>query len=137
MQGLIIRKRWLDLILASTKTWEMRSQPTRYRGPLALICQGTGGQILGTAELIDSLPPLSETAFKAARNLHGIPPCDDARVLADGWIYPWVLGDVRPLRTPVLSGQKPGQVIWVPIAPGTLAEIRSQVADLMTSKEAA
>ena len=110
MKGLIIRKRWLDKILGDTKSWEMRSQPTLYRGAIALICQGTGGQILGVADLVESLPALTETAFKETRGKHGIPPEDDARVLQDGWVYPWVIRNVRKLGTPVFSGQRPGQI---------------------------
>lgn len=124
MKGLIIRKRWLDKILGDTKSWEMRSQPTLYRGAIALICQGTGGQILGVADLVESLPALTETAFKEARGKHGIPPEDDARVLQDGWVYPWVIRNVRKLGTPVFSGQRPGQFIWVPIAAQVIDELR-------------
>ncbi len=137
MKGLIIRKHWLDKILAGTKTWEMRSQKTSYRGPIALICQGTGGQILGIAELVDSLPAVTDAEFSAARRLHGIPPEDDARVLEDRWIYPWVLRNVRPLQTLVLSGQRPGQVIWVPIAPATAARIEEQLASCSSPRREA
>ena len=124
MKGLIIRKRWLDMILAGAKTWEMRSRPTRYRGPIALICQGSGGQILGSAELIDCLPPLSEAEFEAARCCHGIPPEDDADVLRDGWVVPWALCKVRKLDKPVPSGQRAGAVTWVTLEPSVIAQLR-------------
>jgi len=137
MKGLIISKQWLDKILAGTKTWEMRSRQTGYRGPIALICQGTGGQILGIAELADSLPSVTEAEFSAARALHSIPQEDDARVLEDRWIYPWVLGNVRPLKTPVLSGQRPGQVVWVPIAPAAVARIEGQLASCSSPRREA
>jgi len=130
IKAIVIRKRWLDLILDGAKTWEMRGKPAHYRGPLALICKGSGGQVLGLADLVDSLPRLSEAAFKASRDRHGVPPEEDARVLAAGWVFPWVLENVRQLPTPVLSGQKPGQVTWVPITETAAAEISRRARPL-------
>jgi len=37
MNGLIIREPWISHILSGAKTWEMRTTPTRYRGPIGLI----------------------------------------------------------------------------------------------------
>lgn len=41
-RGLVIDDRWVSLILAGRKTWEMRSQATNIRGTIALITKGTG-----------------------------------------------------------------------------------------------
>ncbi len=37
MKALVIRSPWIDLILAGSKTWEMRTKPTSIRGRVALI----------------------------------------------------------------------------------------------------
>ena len=122
MKGLIIRDPWITRILDGDKTWEMRSKPTLYRGRMALVRKATG-MAFGTAELADSLPPLNAESFCAARARHGIPANMDAAVLRDGWIYPWVLRDVRRLWSPVIVGQKSGAVIWVTLTPDVILSI--------------
>lgn len=114
MHGLIIREPWIGYILVGTKTWEMRTAPTKRRGRIALIRKGTG-LVVGTAEIVESLPPLDAASLAATRDRHRIPANLDAEVLAARWIHPWVLHDVRRLARPVLAGQKSGQVIWVPL----------------------
>lgn len=126
MHGLIIREPWIGCILDGTKTWEMRTAPAPRRGRVALIRKGTG-LIVGTAEIVDSLPPLDVAALAATRDRHRIPAELDAEVLAAGWVHPWVLRDVRRLHSPVPAGQKPGQVIWVPLDPDTATAVEVQV----------
>jgi hypothetical protein len=55
MQGLIIRAPWIDMILAGTKTWEMRTAPCPHLGRIGLIRKGTG-LIVGVANVVASLP---------------------------------------------------------------------------------
>jgi hypothetical protein len=124
--GLIIREPWIGYILAGTKTWEMRTAATNRRGRIALIRKGTG-LVVGTAQLVDCLPPLDAAGLAAARDRHRIPPHLDAEVLAAGWVHPWVLADVRRLSRPVVAGQKPGQVIWVPLARDAEDAIEAQL----------
>ena len=125
MHGLIIREPWIGFILDGTKSWEMRTSPAPRRGRVALIRKGTG-LVVGTAEIVDSLPPLDAAALAATRDWHRIPANLDAEVLAAGWVHPWVLRDVRRLPRPVPAGQKPGQVIWVPLDPGAIAAVEAQ-----------
>ena len=110
-QGLVIDEPWIGLILAGHKTWEMRSRATNKRGPIALIRKGSG-QVVGTAILIDSLPPLEEADMAAAFDNHRIP---QAMVRQDGynWLTPWVLDRVRPLSRPVSYQHPSGAVTWV------------------------
>ncbi|MDB5963472.1 MAG: hypothetical protein JWP59_4766 [Massilia sp.] len=125
MHGLIIREPWMGYILTGTKTWEMRTTPAPRRGRIALIRKGTG-LVVGTAELVDSLAPLDAASLAASRDRHRIPAGLDSEVIAAGWLHPWVLHDVRVLAQPVPAGQKPGQVIWVPLAEATAAAIDAQ-----------
>lgn len=125
MHGLIIREPWIGYILAGKKTWEMRTTPAPRRGRIALIRKGTG-LVVGTAELFDSLAPLDAASLAASHDRHRIQPELDAEVLAAGWLHPWVLCDVRVLPRPVPAGQKPGQVIWVPLADANAAAIEAQ-----------
>lgn len=122
MHGLIVREPWIGYILEGTKTWEMRTSPAPRRGRIGLIRKGTG-LVVGTAKIVDSLPPLDAAGLAATRDRHRIPAELDVQVLAAGWIHPWVLRNVRRLPRPVAAGQKPGQVIWVPLHPHTVTAI--------------
>jgi len=122
LKGLIIRRPWIDRILSGEKTWEMRSRKTLYRGLVGLIGQGTG-MIVGVAELVDSLPPLDATTFAATRIKHTIPEDLDTEVFEAGWVYPWVFRDSCSLSRAVEAGQRPGQVIWVPLKHETIGAI--------------
>ena len=125
MKGLIIREPWISKILNGTKTWEMRGKPTSYRGYLGLIRQGTG-MIVGVAELAGSLPALNAIEFREARSQHGIPSERDTEVLSAGWVYPWVLKNVRLLKRSISSMQKPGAVIWVTLPLDVVQEASKQ-----------
>jgi hypothetical protein len=128
MHGLIIREPWIGYILDGTKTWEMRTSPAPRRGRIGLIRKGTG-LVVGTAEIVDSLPPLDVAGFAATRDRHHIPAELDAEVLAAGCVHPWVLRHVRRLPCPVPAGQKAGQVIWVPLDPGAITAIDAQTGE--------
>ena len=126
MRGLIIREPWIGHILAGKKTWEMRTRPTSVRGRIGLIRKGSG-MVIGVANLVESLAPLDARSLAASRDRHGIMPEHEEEALEGGWVYPWVLSDVRKLPRPVPAGQKPGQVIWVTLAPSTIAAITRHV----------
>jgi predicted nucleotidyltransferase len=126
MKALIIRDPWIGLILAGRKTWELRTSATKVRGRIGLIRKGTG-LIMGVADLVDSLPPLSADALATSRDQHAVPPEMDSVALAAGWLHPWVLHNAQPLEGPVPAGQKSGQVIWVSLAPEIEAKIRAQL----------
>lgn len=125
MKALIIRDPWIDLILDGRKTWELRTSPTKVRGRIGLIRQGTG-LIVGVADLVDSLPRLDADTLATSRDRHAVPPEMDTVALEAGWLHPWVLHNARPLEHPVVAGQKSGQVIWVSLVPEIEATIHAQ-----------
>jgi hypothetical protein len=98
----------------------MRTASAPRWGRFALI------RVVGAAEIVDSLAPLDAAALVTTRDWHRIPAELDAEVLAASWVHPWVLRDVRRLPRPVPAGQKPGQVIWVPLDPDTVTAIEAQ-----------
>jgi len=124
-RGLIIRERWLDLILQGKKTWEMRSQSTNVRGVIGLIRQGSG-LIVGTARLIDSKPALTGENYMSYRDKHAIPESMLDEVLTNRWTVPWVLSDVRVLATPVAYRHRSGAVTFVTLEPSVIAAIATQ-----------
>lgn len=134
-RGLVIADPWIGYILDGSKTWEMRSSATSVRGPFALIRKGTGA-VWGVANLLDTRAPLSQEEMIAAHEKHRIP----AEMLQSGevakWNTPWVLGDVRPLQTPVPYRHPYGAVTWVSLEPEVCDAIARQLGDPLPDRPA-
>ena len=113
MKGLIIDEPWIQLILKGHKTWEMRKTACHHRGPIALIRKGSG-QVVGTAEIVDSLPSIEDVnEYAKAESQHRIPPGRQPEAFRDGWRTPWVLRNVKLLSQPIAYKHPTGAVIWV------------------------
>lgn len=125
-RGLIIKQPFIDRILAGTKTWELRSAATKQRGPIALIEQGTG-MVVGIAELVDSLGPLTAIDMQANGDKHGVSPDRLASGAVDKYRHAWVLRAARRLHRPVPYQHKSGAVIWAALDPDAVAGIQRQV----------
>jgi len=110
--ALVIREPWIGLILRGRKAWEMRSRPTRIRGTIGLV-RAKSGLIVGVADLVDSLSPLNRVNYMSHSDRHAIPASMLDDVMANGWVYPWVLANVRPLPSPVPYRHKSGAVTFV------------------------
>lgn len=123
MKALIIDEPWISLILNGEKTWEMRKTPCHLRGEIGLVRKGAGA-VVGLAQLVDSRPPLLTLEdYAAAEPFHRIPPGRQERAFTDGWRHAWVLAGARPLPQPVPYEHPPGAVIWVDLAPQTVARL--------------
>jgi hypothetical protein len=106
MKALSIRHPWVDLILAGSKTIEIRTWSTRYRGPVLLHASSAYGisereasarlrlppprpermgAILGLAELVDCRPVRREDWDCAV-----LPPLE-------GKLWAWVFAEPRPV----------------------------------------
>lgn len=126
MKALIIDEPWISLILQGRKVWEMRKTACHYRGPIALIRKGSG-LVVGTANLIDSLPALDTLAtYAEAEPRHQIPPQRQQLAFSDGWRRPWVLRDARALSKPVRYRHPSGAVIWVNLDGAVAAAVEAQ-----------
>jgi len=111
-RGLVIREPWISHILAGRKIWEMRSKSTSIRGWIGLI-RGGSGQVFGVARITESRAPLSRENYMDFQEQHRIPSAMLEDVLANNWIHPWVLADVRPLSLPLAYKHKSGAVTFV------------------------
>ena len=126
MKALVIAEPWVGKILRGEKTWEMRSRGCKIRGLIALVRKGSG-HVVGTAELADCLSPLQTAeAYAAAEARHGIPPAEQPKAIAGGWVIPWVLKGVRPLARPVPYRHPSGAVTWVNLEPDVIAAVEAQ-----------
>ena len=115
MKALSIRHPWIDLILAGTKTIEIRTWATRYRGPLLLHASAgygiserdasarfglgrpapeTLGAIVGVATLIDCRHVRPEDWAGAA-----LPPLE-------GKLWAWVFTDPEAVEPVPCAGKR-------------------------------
>jgi hypothetical protein len=122
VKGLIIREPWIGMILDGSKTWELRTQHTTMRGEIALIQKGTG-QIVGVADLIDSLPQLDPQGLAESVQFHGVPYSEQTSAIANGWLFPWLIVNARPLSSPVPYVHPSGAVTWVNLDPGVTQSV--------------
>lgn len=113
------------MILRGEKSWEMRKQRCKHRGPIALIEQGTG-TVVGTATIEEDLPALSLGELLRHRDKHRIPPSMIDDVMRRGWVRPWVLGNVRQLARPIAYDHPSGAVGWVNLSSEVEAAVRAQ-----------
>jgi hypothetical protein len=126
VKGLVIDESWVSLIVAGEKTWEMRSRNTHVRGCIALIKKGSK-TVIGVADLVGTLPKLSQSELKASVAKHRVP----AYEIGEGFKHStaWLFERARPLRKPVPFRYPVGAVIWVNLDPKVTAAIARQLAD--------
>lgn len=126
IKGLIIDTPHIDNILAGRKVWEMRSTPTKQRGLVALIRKGSGN-VVGVAEIVDSLGPLSKTDMMQNMEKHLISASrlDDPKV--SKWNRAWVMQRARLFAKPVRYDHPNGAVIWVNLDDATSRAIMDAV----------
>jgi hypothetical protein len=112
VKGLIIDEPWLSKILDGQKSWEIRSRNCNIRGQIGVVRKGSG-HVIGTAEVVDSIGPLSRSEVQANTEKH----CSTAERIFKRYEspYAWVLANPRRLRNPIPYNHKPGSVIWVSI----------------------
>ena len=110
MRGLIIKKKWLDLILDGKKNWEIRGSDTKIRGRIYLIESGSG-LIRGKVNLVESFP-VDFPKLKENLHKHHVP------YLAIGLMnykkpHAWVLDKAERYLHPVPYTHPKGAIIWV------------------------
>jgi hypothetical protein len=111
MKALIIKKKWLDLILDRQKFWEIRGANTRIRGKIALIESGSGF-VVGTCTIVDCIK-LTEDLFNQHFGDHQI--SEPYHHLRYQQPYAWVINPVsiQKYEKPRAYKHPKGAVIWV------------------------
>ena len=109
MDGLIIKEKWLRLILSGLKSWEIRGSRTKKRGTIYLIQSGSS-HIMGQVDIVDCIE-LTKERYEENRGKH----CIEA-----GWEslpysapYAWVLENCVQYQKPIPYKHPQGAVIWV------------------------
>lgn len=111
MNWLIIKKQWLDKILAGEKTWELRGSNTKVRGRIWLIASKSG-VVSGTCDLVDSIGPLSLKQLQTNAAKHGV-SAEEFTEADDKKFFAWVLDGVKILEKPEPYTHPQGAIIWV------------------------
>lgn len=125
MKGLLIQQPWIEEILAGRKTWELRGTAAKQRGEVALI-QSKSGTVVGVAELVDSVGPLSIEELRQTTERHRVPAARFDHGSRYKKTYAWVFRDAQRLAQPVPYKHPNGAVIWVKLEPSVIAQIREQ-----------
>ena len=109
--GLIVTRKWLDLILSGQKTWEIRSTPTTKREVVALIESGSG-YVLGEARITDSLV-VSLTDLQNNVAKHRV---EDLSIITYSKPHAWVLTEAKRYKEPQPYKHPQGAVVWLDLA---------------------
>jgi hypothetical protein len=126
MKGLVIDEPWVSMIISGEKTWEMRSRNTLVRGRIALIKKGSK-TIVGVADLVGTLPKLSQAELHACVARHRVPEVHIGEDFKHN--IAWVLERARPMREPVQYCHPMGAVIWVNLSPQVTTAVEQQLVD--------
>jgi hypothetical protein len=126
MKGLVIAEPWIGKIISGEKTWELRSRNTQIRGRIALIKKGSK-TVVGVADLVDTLPNLSQSELKGNVAEHRVPQSDIGEDFKHSTA--WVLRHARSLGEPVPYDHPSGAIIWVNLDPKVAATVEERVLD--------
>ena len=110
-RALVVKKRWLDLILAGQKKWEIRGSSTTKRGWIHFAESQAGGKLMGRARLVDCFP-VSRESFVRNFHQHRVPSLS---MVPYHTPYAWVLEDCEKFDKAFNYEHKRGAVIWVDV----------------------
>ena len=110
-RALVVKKRWLDLILARQKKWEIRGSSTAKRGWIHFAESQAGGKLMGRARLVDCFP-VSRESFVRNFHQHRVPSLS---MVPYHTPYAWVLEDCEKFDKAFNYEHKRGAVIWVDV----------------------
>ncbi|CAE6960638.1 RPL15 [Symbiodinium sp. CCMP2592] len=119
----IIKSKWAEMIFSGQKTWEIRGETTKKRGPVGIIVTGTSS-ISGQVSITDSFPVGSWNGHEWLRcgreehflwAEHNMPKhcIEDQAALSYKTAYAWVLECPVRYTVPVLFNRPRGPQQWV------------------------
>lgn len=109
MDGLIIKKKWLDEIFYSNKWMEIRGTNTKKRGRIALIESGTKN-IVGDVYLTHTMLFRDNAHFKSCVDIHKV---NGEMTYPKTWAWCFKPFSAVVYDKPTPYKTKPGAVIWV------------------------
>lgn len=113
MDGLIIKKEWLDLILNGKKTMEIRGNvPRKHIGKRIALIESKSCFIRGECFLYGVDRLWLDNWFERDQKFHQI-PMPRKGLIKYKKPYAWWLSRVKKYNKPIPYVRKKGQVIWV------------------------
>ena len=112
MEGLIIKKKWLDLIVSKKKTLEIRGCNTNKQNKTIYLLESGTHKVVATA-VISSTYPISCSDWSEEREEHCVDISYSDLKKRYKTPYAWVLSDVTPIKDIWYYKHPQGAVIWV------------------------
>lgn len=110
--GLILKEKWLQLVLLGLKTLEIRGKSTKKRGVIGLIKSGTG-KVFGQVKIVDSFV-IDRANFHLYRDRHYVA---DSSNVPYKTIHGWSLAEPITYDVPVAYDHCRGAQTWVVLQP--------------------
>ena len=107
--ALVVKKQWLDLILAGKKKWDIRASSTTRRGWIHFAEAQAGGKLVGRARLVDCLQVSKSMFMKHLSNHH----VKSWPALPCKHVYAWVLEQAERYDIPFEYDHQQGAATWV------------------------
>lgn len=126
LKALIIKKEYIDLILAGKKTWEIRRFNTKIRGPVALVSRG---YIYGFA-VLERTFEIDKEVLKNYSNKHRVSPeFIDTYAERNRRLYVWVFRNPLRLKKPLKISYSKGVRVWINLPLEKILEMLSSLGE--------
>ena len=109
--ALVVKKQWVDKILAGEKDWEIRGCATARRGWIHFAESKAGGTLAGRARLVDCIR-VPKATFNSHVRRHCVGNVADVPYKS---IFAWVFEDAERFAKPFVYKHSQGAVIWVKV----------------------
>ena len=112
MDGLIIKKKWLDLIIQGQKTLEIRGSDTKKKEQKIYLLESGSCRIKAEC-IIESTYPISCSDWSEEREKHCVDISYSELRKRYKNPYAWVLSEIKPIEDIWYYEHPKGAVIWV------------------------
>ena len=112
MDGLIIKKKWLDLIVSGKKTLEIRGSNTKKQNETIYLLESGTHRVIATA-VISATYPISCSDWSEERDRHCVDISYADLKKRYKTPYAWVLSKIEPIEDIWYYEHPQGAVIWV------------------------
>lgn len=113
MDGLIIKKEWLDLILSGKKTLEIRGSDTHKVGQTVYLLESGTHRVCGTCKIVESFPICASPHWNQERHRHCVNISWEELIKRYKVPYAWELSEVEKWEDVSYYNHPKGAVIWV------------------------
>lgn len=113
MDGLIIKKEWLDLILSGRKTLEIRGRDTKKVGQTIYLLESGTHRIRGTCKISEAFPICASPHWNQEKSRHCVDVSWEEVIKVYKVPYAWELSEVVEWEKISYYKHPKGAVIWV------------------------